>query len=142
MCRRERAKRAEEARSDGGGPPPADDSDDTLLIDFDGDSIVESVAFARATGPAGAPILAFDGVAHNGNAVFQVRYQDCGLPNIGTPVDYKVTGDLCHSGDAAPKGFFLPLGGPCLVTQPADGGSDPDQSNDAKISRFVNDTKR
>lgn len=125
---------------------PANDNDDTQFIDIDGDTIVESVAFARAAafgGGAGAPIAAFDGTtSHNGNATFRVLYQDCGLANIGTPFDYKVTGDVCHSGDAAPSGFFLPLGGPCLVTQPADGGIDPDQSNDAKISRFVNDTKR
>ncbi len=127
---------------------PADDSDDTLFVDIDGDTVVESVAFARVTGKNGSQIAAFipfdpetDGpVAANGNAKFKVFYQDCG-PDLGATFDYKLTADICHSGDAAPKGFFLPLGGDCVVTQPADGGTDPDQSNDAKISRFVNDTK-
>ncbi len=65
------------------------------------------------------------------------------LPDMGTPVDYEVTIDLCHSGDpAGTTGFFLPLGGPCLVTQAADGGIDTNPSNDEEISRPVNDTNR
>ncbi len=65
------------------------------------------------------------------------------MPDMGTPVDYKVTIDLCHSGETADTtGFFLPHGGPCLVTQAADGGIHTNPSNDDDIKRSVNDTGR
>ena len=125
---------------------PGDDSDDTLFIDFDGDTIVEAIAFAKSIGEGanGGPIAAFTGgEVPKGTVVFQVRWADCG-PGPGTAFDYKVTVDVCHSGDTGARGFFFPAGGPvspdCLVTQAADGGTDPDQGNDAKISRMVNDT--
>ncbi len=114
---------------------------DSILIDIDNDNVLEAVAISQALGPGvNDPIKAGDQI-ESGTAHFKVSYPVC---SVGpTAIDYIVTADACHSGDPGPaKGFFVDTFGiDCPTTQPADGGQDPNQPNDAPIGRTIDDTK-
>jgi len=114
---------------------------DSIAIDIDNDGVLEAVAIARALNTDGQPISAGDQV-EAGTAHWKVSFPTCG-PNVGTPFDYIVTADACHSGDLDPKGFFTDaFGADCPITQPADGGEDLNQANDDPITRILNDFRR
>lgn len=72
---------------------------------------------------------------------FNIIYGSCPIPSGGgtdfTPLDYVILVDACHSGDAAPLGFF---GGACPTVQFPDGGLDYNFANDARLAQFVNNT--
>ena len=114
---------------------------DSLAIDIDDDGVLEAVAISRALNTDEQPISAGDQV-EAGTAHWKVSFPTCG-PDVGTPFDYIVTADACHSGDPDPKGFFTDaFGADCPVTQAADGGIDPNQANDAPVARLINDKLR
>ncbi len=114
---------------------------DSIAIDIDNDGVLEAVAISRALNTDEQPISAGDQI-ESGTAHWRVSFPTC-TPDLGTPFDYTVTADACHSGDPDPNGFFTDaFGAACPVTQPDDGGADSNQANDGPIARAIDDKLR
>ena len=70
-----------------------------------------------------------------GSVIFSVTFGNPATCSAGNNIDYQVTADACHAGDASPGGLFV---GACPGTN--DGSVDGDSSNDATTTMDVNDT--